>query len=178
MTLANVGEMAGYSRGLATHHFGNKAALLQSLAQYIGDNFLRLFDDAKFETTGFASVLHFIRTYLGRSGTQWTNTRAQLVLMTDGITDDSTVGADLSKYNESVIAFLSKHFTDGIAQGEIRSDVDTRSAAICLLGSLRGIMLQVLLKESGIDLSAVRQHLMSSTIYSYAVEPDKWLVTI
>jgi len=39
-------------------------------------------------------------------------------------------------------------------------------------------MLQVLLKESGIDLSAVRQHLMSSTIYSYAVEPDKWLVTI
>ena len=29
MTLAKVGERAGYSRGLATHHFGSKAALMQ-----------------------------------------------------------------------------------------------------------------------------------------------------
>jgi AcrR family transcriptional regulator len=28
VTLANVGERAGYSRGLATHHFGPKGALM------------------------------------------------------------------------------------------------------------------------------------------------------
>lgn len=32
LTLARVGERAGYSRGLATHYFGSKQALLQRLA--------------------------------------------------------------------------------------------------------------------------------------------------
>ena len=31
MTLAEVGELAGYSRGLATHHFGSKAGLLTAI---------------------------------------------------------------------------------------------------------------------------------------------------
>src|SRR5947209_1778026 len=32
LTLARVGERAGYSRGLVTHYFGSKQALLQRLA--------------------------------------------------------------------------------------------------------------------------------------------------
>ena len=175
MTLATAGEMAGYSRGLAAHHFGNKAALLRSLAEYIGNHFMTLFDDAKLETTGFAAVLHFIQTYLGRSGAEWTNTRAQLAMMADGITDDTMVGAELAKYNDVVISLLSKHFAEGIVQGEIRSEIDVRSSAICLLGALRGVMLQVLLKESQIDLASVRRQLLISTIHSYAVSPETWL---
>ena len=35
MTLANVGERAGYSRGLATHHFGSKGALMQRLVDAV-----------------------------------------------------------------------------------------------------------------------------------------------
>ena len=32
MTLAEVGEAAGYSRGLPAHHIGSKAGLVQALA--------------------------------------------------------------------------------------------------------------------------------------------------
>ena len=32
VTLASVGERAGYSRGLATHRFGSKGALMQRLS--------------------------------------------------------------------------------------------------------------------------------------------------
>src|SRR5947199_3022999 len=32
LTLARVGQRAGYSRGLVTHHFGSKQALLERLA--------------------------------------------------------------------------------------------------------------------------------------------------
>ena len=35
MTLAEVGELAGYSRGLATHHFGSKAGLLTAILDRI-----------------------------------------------------------------------------------------------------------------------------------------------
>src|SRR5580693_3794419 len=33
LTLARVGERAGYSRGIVTHHFGSKQALLERLAR-------------------------------------------------------------------------------------------------------------------------------------------------
>src|SRR6516164_343564 len=32
-TLAEIGDAAGYSRGLANHHFGSKAALVERLAE-------------------------------------------------------------------------------------------------------------------------------------------------
>ena len=31
VTLANIGERAGYSRGLATHYFGSKGAMMRRL---------------------------------------------------------------------------------------------------------------------------------------------------
>ena len=39
VTLANVGERAGYSRGLATHHFGSKGALMQRLVEAVTHQF-------------------------------------------------------------------------------------------------------------------------------------------
>jgi AcrR family transcriptional regulator len=39
VTLANVGECAGYSRGLATYHFDSKGALMQRLVDAVTDEF-------------------------------------------------------------------------------------------------------------------------------------------
>ena len=48
VTLANVGERAGYSRGLATHHFGSKGALMQRLVEAVTHQFR----DAMFDQGG------------------------------------------------------------------------------------------------------------------------------
>jgi AcrR family transcriptional regulator len=37
VTLADVGKRAGYSRGLATHHFGSKGAMMQRLVDTVTD---------------------------------------------------------------------------------------------------------------------------------------------
>jgi AcrR family transcriptional regulator len=50
VTLANVGERAGYSRGLATHHFGSKAALMQRLVETVTSQFR----DAMSKSIGYA----------------------------------------------------------------------------------------------------------------------------
>jgi AcrR family transcriptional regulator len=39
VTLANIGERAGYSRGLATHHFGSKGAMMHRLVANVTDEF-------------------------------------------------------------------------------------------------------------------------------------------
>jgi len=60
MTLAEVGELAGYSRGLATHHFGSKAGLLTAILDRVldknGDEF-RKATEGKKGLTRLASIV-------------------------------------------------------------------------------------------------------------------------
>lgn len=176
MTLGEVGIAAGYSRGLATHHFGAKADLIRALAASIGSRFTTAFEDKLADRRGMHAVLEFISVYLGRRGSQWTNTRALLVLMADGITDGSETGQDLANYNSGAIAFVRRYIQEGIALKEIRGDIDAGAAATALLGTLRGIMLQKLLKTSDVDLAAVTHSVLTMTIYGLAIQPRRWMV--
>ena len=175
MTLAEVGEAAGYSRGLAAHHFGSKPQLLRALASHINENFMRELEGGAPTQDGLDALLGFVDTYLGRSDALWTNTRALLLLMAEAITDNSETGEDLALYNQSVLGFLAQHLHAGIANGDIRQEVNPTSSATLIVGALRGVMLQKLLKNSAIDLMAIKKEMRSMLVRSFAAEPDKWL---
>jgi AcrR family transcriptional regulator len=174
MTLGEVGEAAGYSRGLAAHHFGSKPALLRALADQINENFLREIGEARPTEEGLGGLLGFVHAYLGRTDPRWTNTRALLILMAEATTDDSETGEGLALYNQSVLDSLENHFRCGIANGEVKPDVDVCAAAAITLGALRGTMLQKLLKESRVDLDGVRRELLRMLVACYATRPKAW----
>ncbi|MDB5816564.1 MAG: TetR family transcriptional regulator [Rhizobacter sp.] len=174
MTLGEVGEAAGYSRGLAAHYFGSKPALLRALADQINENFLREIGEARPSEQGLEGLLGFVHAYLGRTDPRWTNTRALLILMAEATTDDSETGEGLALYNQSVLDSLENHFRVGIANGEIKPDVDVPSAAAITLGALRGTMLQKLLKDSRIELEGVRRELLRTLVACYATKPKAW----
>ena len=79
MTLADVGDAAGYSRSLAAHHFGNKAGLLRALTQHINSSFMDSMQAAAARTRGLDAILGYVSVYLGRSDPHWTNTRTLLI---------------------------------------------------------------------------------------------------
>lgn len=175
MTLGDVGAAAGYSRGLAAHHFGSKPELLRALSVHIGQHFMSAFGSQASRTEGLQTILEFVQAYLGRDESQWANVRALLILMAEGTTDETEAGANLAIYNQALIDFLSRQFAVGIARQDILDDVDATSSAIALLGTLRGVMLQRLLKNSTVDLPAAARSVVRSTIRAYAVRPKAWL---
>ena len=61
VTLANVGERAGYSRGLATHHFGSKGALMQRLVEAVTHQFR----EAMFDRGESEDATTELRTLIG-----------------------------------------------------------------------------------------------------------------
>ena len=81
MTLAEVGEAAGYSRGHATHHFGNMGALLRALTSHIYGEFAQEMQPAPPSPAGLEAVLGYFRVYLGRSDSNswcdWSNRRSR-----------------------------------------------------------------------------------------------------
>ncbi|MCY1259417.1 DNA-binding transcriptional repressor AcrR [compost metagenome] len=161
MTLAEVGEEAGYSRGLAAHHFGNKAGLLRALAGFVNTSFMEMVEaEIPQRRPGLDTLLGFISVYLGRSDTDWVNTRALLALMAEAVTEDSETVAVLGSYNRSVQEYLARQVRTGIASGEIRPGVDPLATATLVLGAMRGMMMQYLLDPEAVDLASFQKQLL------------------
>ena len=159
LTLAEVGAAAGYSRGLATHRFGNKAGLLRALVQLIGNRFAAQLQAAPKRQPGLDAIRGNIGVYFGRTDRHWTTTRALLVMMTEGFMDGAELQADMAAYNRQALVFFETQIRAGITQGEIHPDLHPAATAVLLLGTLRGVMLQWLLDPS-IPLAQVRDSVL------------------
>jgi AcrR family transcriptional regulator len=160
MTLAEVGEAAGYSRGLPAHRFGSKAGLLRALAAHIGERFRSEREAARKLAPGLDSIRGSIDFYFSRTDLNWTATRALLVMMTEGFMEGSELRENVMGYNRSALSFFEQHIRVGIAHGEIVADADPKVTAVVLLGTMRGVMLQRLVDDE-IDLLEVRDRLLA-----------------
>lgn len=153
VTLARVGERAGYSRGLVTHHFGGKQALLEHLARTTQTGFVPGLDALP---PGLDRLLRLIDGYLAQLSEPDVLSRAFLVLWAESMT-----APDLAPiFRERDHAFrddLRQEVAAGIAEGTIRADVDPDHIAVAVVGQLRGIALQCLLDPEAIELAGLRR---------------------
>lgn len=156
-----MGVAAGYSRGLAAHYFGSKSGLLREITRHINDNFFAELQRAPPVPPGLASLMSFVSVYLGRSDPEWTNTRALLLLMTEALLEDSGNADQMADYNNSVLQFLEEHVRAGIAAGEIDASISPRVGAEAVVGMLRGMMLQRLVRGRNAGALEMRKHLLA-----------------
>lgn len=161
MTLAEVAEAAGYSRGLPAHRFGNKAGLVHALAGHIGERFNQQRKQAPHSAKGLAAILGNIHFYFSRKGGAWTSTRALLVLMSEACMEPgSQLRKELAAYNRQALVWFEQQIRTGIEQGEIDPEADPAATAVILLGVMRGVMLQWLVDDR-IKLNAVRDRMLT-----------------
>lgn len=155
LTLARVGERAGYSRGLITHYFGTKQALLHRLAYAAQSGFVAGLEGMP---PGLDRLLRLIDGYIGALGQLRMPNRAFLLLWAEAAT-----AADLarifSERDEAFRADLRQDVAAGIADGTIRPNAAAEEAAVAILAQLRGIGLQRLVDSSAVDTERLRRSL-------------------
>lgn len=160
MTLAEVGQAAGYSRGLAAHRFGSKAGLVQALAGYIGEQFGEQRARGAALQPGLDAIVGNIRFYFGRRGAAWLSSRALLVMMNEAcIEAQPELRPVVAAYNRTALAWFEQHIATGIARGEIAPHNDPGITAVILLGAMRGVMLQWLV-DPAVPITRVRDRLL------------------
>jgi AcrR family transcriptional regulator len=155
LTLARVGERAGYSRGLVTHYFGSKQALLQRLAHATQSGFVPGLDGLP---PGLDRLLQLIDGYIGALGQLRMPNRAFLLLWAEAAT-----AADLARIfrdrDEAFRTDLREDITAGITDATIRPDVAAEVAAVAILAQLRGIGLQRLVDSHAVDTEQLRRQI-------------------
>jgi AcrR family transcriptional regulator len=153
LTLARVGQRAGYSRGLSTHYFGSKQELLQRLARTTQAGFVPGLDGAP---PGLGRLLRLIDGYIGALGQLRMANRAFLLLWAEAATA-SDLARIFRERDEAFRADLREDVAAGIADGDIRPDVAAADVAVAVLGQLRGIGLERLVDSPAVDTERLRR---------------------
>lgn len=156
MTLSEVGEAAGYSRGLPAHRFGNKEGLLKELVNTISERFAARSSALHQRMPGLDSLRGLVTTYFERDDQRWIETRALLMMMTEGFMEDSYLTPHIGEYLRGAIERFAEHIRYGIELGQIRPDIDPTTAATLILGAMRGILHQRLVFND-LDLSSLQK---------------------
>lgn len=140
-TLAEVGERAGYSRGLPSQVFQTKTALIEALVLHILSR-----SDAETLPTeergeGMEAVLQTVRVLMMADSPNLKFQQAVAVLLVEASAPDSPYRPAVAELNQVVTGYLSKHLRIAAAKGEIRKDIDFRSRAVLLISAIRGSVL-------------------------------------
>jgi AcrR family transcriptional regulator len=170
MTLAEVGEAAGYSRGQATHQFGNKAALLRALVLRTYRMFREKMQAQAPSTPGLQAVLGYVRVYFSRTEAEWMNTRANLLLRAETLLENSETIAILDECNRPIVAWLEGNLRIGITNGEIRADVDPGLGAEFVVAITRGLAQQRLAEGRTTNLRKNREQVVRMVERAFATQ--------
>jgi AcrR family transcriptional regulator len=169
VTLANVGERAGYSRGLATHHFGSKGALMQRLVEAVTHQFRAAMFDQDDADDPVTELQTLIGIYFDVITDLQPVNRARLVLWADAVAnpaDDTRarmVDADREFREE-----IEKRIKVAITAGQVPSTVHPHGLATVIVAMLRGAALQSLIDEH-VDLDAARSEVEALLIHRLTI---------
>lgn len=153
VTLARIGERAGYSRGIVTHQFGTKRAMLEALARATQTGFVPGLADLP---PGLERVLRLIDGYIGALDGIGLMNRAFLLLWAEAATAPE-LAPIFRERDEAFRADIRDDVAAGIAEGTVRPDTCADDVAVAVVGQLRGIGLQYLLHPGAVDIGRLRR---------------------
>jgi len=154
-TLTDIGKRAGYSRGLTTHHFGSKGALISRILNEVTNEF---YDDLAGRRQpaddNSDPVLEVIDTYFDGMRQMKPLTRARLVLWADatggGIADSKSALVETDRrFVDEITARIQETLTDHPDPPTI----DARGFATLIVSLLRGTALLSIL-DGQVDVDA------------------------
>ncbi len=140
--LKDVGETAGYSRGLASYRFGNKAGLLTFIIHAVGDEWLTELGRAVKGNDGLDAILAATDAHYRFVGEAADRIRAFYILWFDSIGPDPALKQVIANIHERRRFDVEAWITKGIEVGNVRADANVRAIAEQFCASIIGIVYQ------------------------------------
>jgi len=167
VTLAEVGEAAGYSRGIVHHHFGSRERLLAAVMEDA-----QRFTVPAYEGDGLGQIANIVGAYLRNVADRSPSARAFLQLWGEAIAGDPVLAPLFAQQDAEFRSFLAGRIHAGIADGTVRADADPAAAAVFLLALVRGIGLQLIATPPPGDFAAIVREARRATSDAFRVRAD------
>lgn len=166
VSVAAVGQAAGYSRGIVNHHFGSRARLLEELISYT-----QRFDVPPASPTGLGRLTQFIETYLRGMHERSPRSEAFLKLWTESTGAEPALAPLFAERDRWFRQLLEQHIRDGLADKSIRTDTNPTLAAVALIGLLRGTAMMAFSTARDVDVDALAAEVAGGVRRSLTAHP-------
>lgn len=167
-TLREVGERAGYSRGLASNRFGSKEALFDQLVRDFNRRWAQQVAETVGESTGlpaFSAALDAVESFLlNRSQ----DMKAMYILWFESMSSHDDVRKRLGRNHTAYRRDAERWVREGIADGTIRDTIDPHCFAVEFAALIFGLMYQWLVDPAKVDIHAVFQHYRRNVLRTLA----------
>ncbi|OYW51397.1 MAG: hypothetical protein B7Y36_09660 [Novosphingobium sp. 28-62-57] len=163
-TLKDVGEKAGYSRGLASNRFGSKETLFSHLVRDFNEKWaseLRRFVGSTDGLAALEGALDAVEFFLLNRTAQM---QAMYILWFESISSYPVVRRRLAANHIAYRRDTARWLEQGIAKGEVRPTVDPESFAVEFSAFIFGLVYQWLASPPAINLHTVLQHYRRNTL--------------
>ena len=171
-TLVAIGEKSGYSRGLATHHFGSKAGLFRAVLRHISAVWNGVLKRELAGKTGLAAVQAAIDTHLDHALRHPQYIRAQNILWGAALDPSSEFKPNVAEFMRIQRCSVAEWIRGGQVSGEIPVGVDPERIAEQYYGALIGINNQWLVSPD-FDLAAAYRDFKDSMVRLLHAPPSR-----
>jgi AcrR family transcriptional regulator len=159
-SMAEVGELAGYSRGLPAHYFGSKEDLLSELGMFIVASYYEAIADTDVLEPGLPRLAARIRRYVQGFGSR--ENRALSVLIAEARFHPK-LKRTITELNQRARGRWQTEISLGIKTGNIRPDAEPAGFGAMIHAFVRG-QLTFVDMDPGYDLHAATELFVGSLI--------------
>ena len=152
-TLIAIGESAGYSRGLASHHFGSKSGLFRKVLRHITVVWTDELENNLKDKDGLGAILAALDAHRDHLLHFPHHARAMYILWSASFDPASEFKPNIVEFHRLQRAAAAAWVRRGQEIGEIRAGVDPESLAEQFYASLLGLNFQWLVNPD-LDLKA------------------------
>jgi AcrR family transcriptional regulator len=132
-TLADVAEVAGYSRGLPAHYFGLKEDLLSQVAEYLVAEYSDRMDKLPKAAPGLAQVAVLMRNY---TISQTVEGRAFSMLLAASMVRP-TLRRTMTRLTTRALSNIENMILGGVQAGTIQPDTNVKAQASIIYSFIR-----------------------------------------
>jgi len=169
-TLREVGEKAGYSRGLASNRFGSKEGLFSQLVRDFNRKWAEELRNTVGSSTGlpaFSAALDAVEYFLLNRSHEM---KALYILWFESMSSHDEVRQRLARNHTAYRRDAERWVREGITEGTIRNTIDPQCFAVEFASLIFGLIYQWLVDPERIDVHAVFQHYRRNALETLSVK--------
>lgn len=151
-TLKEIGEIAGYSRGLANYRFGSKDGLMLELFARFDTRWKEHLGSYIKDQTGITAVLAAADALHDFLKLESEYMRAMYLLWYESLGHESEIRNKLADHHEVYRKDATQWIQEGIASGEIKPTINAEQFAVQYCAFIFGLVYQWLVCAEAIDL--------------------------
>lgn len=164
-TLKEIGEIAGYSRGLASYRFGSKDGLWMELFARFDDLWKQHLREYLQDKTGLEALRHAIRAQRDFFRREPSYLRGMYILWYESLGKESEIRAKLAGHHRIYRRDVSRWIQQGQEAGEIGVHIDAEKFSASYCSHMFGLIYQWVVVPTELDLDAVIDHFEENTVF-------------